>query len=314
MQVCVVGSFNIDHAWHCTALPAPGATLHGRYRCGAGGKGFNQAIAACRAGAGTAFFCALGEDAGAHLASQLAEADGLHLLAHRCPGIPTGSAGIFVDASGRNSIVIGAGANAELAPSHLLAQSHLFRQAKVVLAQLETPAATVHTALALARENGARTVLNPAPANADTAPALLALADVITPNESEFSALLARHAAITLAAEAVAASSDDALHRACRQLHPQGTVVITLGAAGCFVSHGAARHGDERCHYRLPASPARVVDTTGAGDAFNGALCAAWAMHPDRALAGHLAFASGYAARACEHEGAASAMPHLPVR
>lgn len=311
MHLVVVGSFNIDHVWHCTTLPAAGATLHGRYASGPGGKGFNQAIAARRAGAETAFICALGDDAGARIASQLAKTDGLQLLAHLSPHTPTGTAGIFVDDAGRNSIVIGAGANDELTPAHLTAQDILFRLAKVLLVQLETPVATVHQALALARGNGVRTVLNPAPANAESSAALLALADVITPNETEFAALLGRHTALAMPADSIASASDETLHLACRTLHPGGSVVITLGAAGCFVSHGAASHGDSQHYYRLPAKPARVMDTTGAGDAFNGAFCASWAQHPARPLAEHLDFASGYAARACEAEGAALAMPQL---
>lgn len=311
MQMVVVGSFNLDHVWQADTLPAPGATLAGRYHTGPGGKGFNQAIAACRAGAKTAFFCALGDDAGARIASHLAKTDGLRLIAHLSANTPTGSAGIFVDRQGRNSIVIGDGANAELTPAHLAAQDTLFRLAKVVLVQLETPIDTVHQALALARDAGARTVLNPAPANAESSTELLALADVITPNETEFAALIARHTALQIPAEAVASASDAVLHSYCRTLHPGGSVVITLGSAGCFVSHGENRHGDSHSHYRLPACPSEVVDTTGAGDAFNGAFCAAWAQHPCRALAEHLTFASRYAARACEREGAALAMPQL---
>lgn len=311
MSVVVVGSFNIDHVWQSDTLPAPGATLTGRYHTGPGGKGFNQAIAARRAGAQATFICALGNDAGAHIARNLAETDGLQLLAHCCDDIPTGTAGIFVGADGRNSIVIGPGANAELRPAHLDgADSHL-RHAQVLLTQLEIPSASVQHALTLARAGGARTVLNPAPANVETSAALLALADVITPNETEFSALLHRHTTLALPADRVATASDEALQLACRALHPGGTVVITLGAAGCFVSHGENLHGDSTSHYRLPAQPARVVDTTGAGDAFNGALCAAWAQQPARALAEHLTFASRYAARACENFGAALAMPRM---
>ena len=105
--VVVVGSFNVDHAWHCAELPPPGATLAGTYASGPGGKGFNQATAAARAGAGTSFLCALGDDPGGALARSLAATDGIAL--HVAPSTArTGTAGIFVDARGRNSIVIGA--------------------------------------------------------------------------------------------------------------------------------------------------------------------------------------------------------------
>ena len=192
MDVVVVGSFNVDHVWRCEALPAPGATLAGEYASGPGGKGFNQAIAAARAGARTAFVCALGDDAGGRLARELAAADGLSLRASGSPA-PTGTAGIYVDASGRNSIVIGAGANATLSSAHVAAQDDALREARVVLAQLESPADAIAAALAAGRAHGATTILNPAPANAPSTHALLALADVLSPNETEFAALAARH-------------------------------------------------------------------------------------------------------------------------
>ena len=308
-RVVVAGSFNVDHVWTLDALPAPGETRTGRYASGLGGKGFNQAVAAARAGAATAFLCALGEDAGARQARDLARADGIDLRAARSAA-PTGTAGIFVDAQGRNSIVIGAGANADLAPEFILANADALAVATVVLAQLESPVDAVQCALQRGRATGALAMLNPAPANAPTTPALLALVDVLTPNETEFAALLQRHAGHRLATDAVAASADADLHAACRQLLPQATLVITLGAAGCFVSHpDGARRGDPDACYRLPAEPVRVVDTTGAGDAFNGALAAALADRDGRAFAQHARFAGRYAALSTERPGAAPAMP-----
>ena len=313
-RVVVVGSFNVDHVWRCDALPAPGATLAGEYVTGPGGKGFNQAMAARRAGAETVFVCALGSDAGGQLARALAAADGIDLR-DEASDAPTGTAGIFVDADGRNSIVIGPGANATLTVAHVEAQGDAIRDARVVLVQLESPIEVVSTSLGLAREAGIASVLNTAPANATTTRELLALADVLTPNESEFAALIARHTAMAIPASAVATAGDDALHVLCRTLHPSGTVVITLGAMGSFVSHAdAAMRGDDAAHYRVAAESAQVVDTTGAGDAFNGALCASMANRPDARFAQHLGFATQYAARSTETKGAAAAMPHLQVR
>ena len=313
-RVVVVGSFNVDHVWRCDALPAPGATLAGDYSTGPGGKGFNQAMAARRAGAETVFVCALGSDAGGQLARALAAADGIDLR-DEASDAPTGTAGIFVDADGRNSIVIGPGANATLTVAHLEAQGDAIRDARVVLVQLESPIEVVSTSLGLAREAGIASVLNTAPANATTTRDLLASADVLTPNESEFAALIARHTAMAIPASAVATAGDDALHVLCRTLHPSGTVVITLGAMGSFVSHAdAAMRGDDAAHYRVAAEYAEVVDTTGAGDAFNGALCASMANRPDARFAQHLGFATQYAARSTETKGAAAAMPHLQVR
>ena len=310
-DVVVVGSFNVDHVWRCEALPAPGATLAGEYASGPGGKGFNQAVAAARAGARTAFVCALGDDAGGRLARELADADGLDLRA-MASAAPTGTAGIYVDAAGRNSIVIGAGANAALSPAHVQAQDDAFRGARVVLAQLESPADAVVAALAAGRRHGATTILNPAPANAATTEALLALADVLTPNETEFAALVARHLGQRIDPADVAVLDQGRLHALCRELAPAASVVVTLGASGCFASHPAAdSRGDAPGCFRLGAESVRATDTTGAGDAFNGALAASLAREPALPFARHVAFASRYAGLSTERAGAAQAMPLL---
>lgn len=310
-HVVVVGSFNVDHVWQCDTLPVPGATLQGHYRSGPGGKGFNQAIAAARAGARTVFVCALGADAGGALARELAAADGvaLHALASEQP---TGTAGIYVDAHGRNSIVIGAGANGALDVAFVQAQAAAISTAGAVLAQLESPLASILGALSLARSHGVTTLLNPAPANAATTLELLALADVMTPNETEFSSLLARHHGERLEPEQVATTDNSRLHTLCREILPHGSVVITLGATGVFVSHAEDRlHNDAKPYYRVAAESANVVDTTGAGDAFNGALAAALAGSPDRAFIEQVRFANRYAALSTERAGAAQAMPRL---
>lgn len=309
-RVVVVGSFNVDHVWTVAALPRPGETLSGHYRTGPGGKGFNQATAAARAGAATSFVCALGDDMGGQLARALAAADGIDL--RDLPSeAPTGTAGIYVDHDGRNSIVIGPGANAELTADFVDAQRSTIAQARVVLAQLESPLAAVEAAFAAARAAGVPTVLNPAPSDASVPASLLALADVITPNETEFCAQLERHTGARLDASALSALDDATLHAFCRRLLPHGSVIVTLGAAGCFVSHADQQlRRDARAYYRVAASKVQPQDTTGAGDAFNGALAASWARHPDAAFADHLRYANRYAALSTERPGAAAAMPH----
>lgn len=310
-RVVVVGSFNVDHVWRGECIPVAGQTLAGRYDSGPGGKGFNQAMAARRAGADTTFVCALGDDPGGQWARALASNDGIDMR-DAASTRPTGTAGIFVDAEGRNCIVIGPGANADLSASHVESQREAIRAARVLLVQLESPVEAIEAALRIAREAGATMVLNPAPANAPTTEAMLALADVITPNESEFSALIERHTAMAIPAHAIATAGDEALHLLCRTLHPRGCVVVTLGAMGSFVSHAEAHaRGDKIAHYRVGAAPAEAIDTTGAGDAFNGALCASLAARPEAAFAEHLGFASRYAARSTENKGAALAMPRL---
>lgn len=310
-NVVVVGSFNVDHVWRCEALPAPGATIAGRYGTGPGGKGFNQAVAARRAGAPTTFVCALGDDAGGAMARALAAQDGFTMTAEASRE-PTGTGGIYVDARGRNTIVIGPGANAALSIDFIRAQQALLAGARVVLVQLESPVETIEATLALAREAGATTVLNAAPADAPSSIGLLKLADVITPNETEFAALLGRHVGERVDANDVATLDGASLHALCRKLLGHGTVVVTLGAVGVFVSHAEdALRGDAQPYYRVGAEQVQVLDTTGAGDAFNGALAASIAQSPQAPFARHVRFANQFAGRSTEKEGAAAAMPYL---
>lgn len=307
--VVVVGSFNVDHVWRSDALPPPGATHSGDYASGPGGKGFNQATACARSGAATAFVCALGDDLGGHHARSLATADGIDLR-DQAASVPTGSAGIFVDAQGRNSIVVGPGANAVLSAAFVDGHAAAIAAATATLVQLESPLEAIAAALRLARESGRIAILNPAPANVAVPHELLALADILTPNETECAALFARHLGERIDGEAIASLDSPRLHALCRDLLPGGTVVVTLGAAGCFVSHAdGSLRGDDSAWYRLPAEPATAVDTTGAGDAFNGALAAALALRPGAAFALHLREAHRYAALSTERPGAAASMP-----
>lgn len=310
-QVVVVGSFNLDHAWSVDELPAPGATRLGRYTSGPGGKGFNQAVAAARAGATTTFITALGADGAAAGARALATAEGIDLLDEIHASLATGTAGIFVDASGRNVIVVAPGANAALGAGFVQAQAAAFRDARVVLAQLEVNAEAVQAALDAAGAAGALAILNPAPANAATTDTMLAVADVLTPNETEFAAMLSRHEGREVDPATLATQPDAELHGLCRRLAPRATVVLTLGAAGAFVSHGDSLRGDAIAAYRAPAAPANAVDTTGAGDAFSGALAAALARAgAETAFSDAVRFATRFAARSTERSGAALAMPH----
>ncbi|QSX79739.1 ribokinase [Agrilutibacter solisilvae] len=308
--VLVIGSFNVDHVWRVAALPRPGETLGlGEYLAGPGGKGFNQATAVARAGARTHFVCALGEDVGAQLARALATADDIDLRDLRATR-PTGTAGIFVDAQGRNIIVVAPGANAELDEDFVQTQGEAIGRAQVVLAQLESPTAAVARGFSLARQSGAVTVLNPAPADAEIPASLLRMADILTPNESEFAAQLLAHTGQTIDPAHLATQDESTLHSLCRDLLRDGTVVVTLGAAGCFVSHASdQRRGDVHLHYRVPAEPVTPVDTTGAGDAFNGALAASLARSPDAAFETHVRYANRYAALSTEQVGAATSMP-----
>ncbi|MFP7722134.1 ribokinase [Lysobacter sp. A3-1-A15] len=309
--VVVVGSFNVDHVWRSEHLPRTGETLSGSYTTGPGGKGFNQAVAARRAGAETTFVCALGEDVGASLARSLATLDGIALRVQASTAA-TGTAGIYTDAAGRNSIIIGPGANGALTGDFVLEQDDVFRRTAVVLAQMESPRDAVLAALRQARAAGAIAMLNPAPANVAVDAELLAACDLVTPNETEFVALLATHSAGRLDASDISTLEDAVLHAACRALLPQGTVVVTLGQAGAFVSHAAtALQGDSDPYYRVAAEPVVAVDSTGAGDAFNGALAARLAAGGGQSFAAHVRFAGRFAALSVESPGAAASMPRL---
>lgn len=312
-RVAVIGSFNVDHAWRVATLPQPGATLSGDYASGPGGKGFNQAMAARRAGAATSFVCALGGDLGAQLARSLCTADGIDLRDAESSA-PTGTAGIYVDAGGRNCIVISPGANAALEAGFVAASLAAFDDVAVVLGQLESPPEAIARALELGRARGATTILNPAPANVAVAGAMLELADILTPNETEFAALLGRHVGERIDANDIGSLDQGRLHALCRDLGHDSTVVVTLGASGCLVSHPDANlRGDETACYRISAEPAKAIDTTGAGDAFNGALAASLAQRPQLAFVEHIRFANRYAGLSTETEGAALAMPRLPA-
>lgn len=309
-RVVVVGSYNQDLVWEVDALPAPGETRAGiAFRSGPGGKGFNQAVAAARAGANTTFIGALGNDALAAGARALAQTEGLDARFETITDAATGTAGILVDAQGRNSIVVALGANARLTVAHVEAQADAFRDAAVVLAPLESPLDAVLTALRLGRAAGARTVMNPAPVHASLDATSFADVDLLTPNESEMAALLARIDGSRAEPATLRDLPDDALASLCARL-PVRAVLVTLGDAGAVIAPGAAR-GDAplAAVTRVPAAAVRAVDTTGAGDAFNGALAAAWATRPGADLSTLLPFAVQFAGLSTERRGAAAAMP-----
>lgn len=308
-QVIVVGSYNQDHVWVSDELPAPGATRSGRYLSGPGGKGFNQAVASARSATATAFLVALGDDAAAQHARALATGFGIDLIDEVHGDVATGSAGIFVDARGRNVIVVAPGANAALSTRFIDREAARIRAAVVTLAQLEVDRGAIFRALSIARGAGRRTILNPAPVDAEVDEDLLDVADLITPNETEFASLCLHIIGEKVHAEDVASSPSSELHALCRKLH-KGSVVITLGSAGCFVSHTEpSAFNEATASYRIAAIKANAIDTTGAGDAFNGALAAELARDPTQSLAAAIRYASAYAGASTERRGAALSMP-----
>ena len=309
LQVVIVGSYNQDFIWRTDSFPVPGETRLGRFSTGPGGKGFNQAVAAARQGAAVVLVAALGRDDMGETAATLAREEGIDARWQWCPDAPSGNAAIVLDASGQNLIIVGSGANLKLAVAHVEAQADAINQSAVLLVQHEVNPAATRRALELARAAHVATLLNPAPPLADEDGSLLPLVDLVTPNETEFAHLLARHAGVTVVAERIAGQPDAQLHRLARRLGVP-SVVITLGSAGVFVSHGEdARWPDVASHYRMPAETVAVRDTTGAGDAFSGSLAATLAALGDGMFQSAVRHANRVAGMATESLGAALAIP-----
>jgi ribokinase len=293
-NILVVGSSNTDMILQLDRLPRPGETrLGGDFKTAAGGKGANQAVAAARAGGAVTFIARLGSDAFGDQAMAAFQTDGIdagHVVRDRRS--PSGVALIFVAPDGANCIGVAPGANARLAPADIRRARAAFADARVLLLQLETPLATVSAAADLAVRSRLRIILNPAPAQPlpDT---LLRRVSVLTPNETEAELLTGRK--VSTPAEAAAAA------RALRARGPE-TVIVTLGARG---AHVAAEGVDAL----VPGYPVTPVDTTAAGDVFNGAL--AVALAENQPLLTAVRFAHAAAALSVTRLGA---QPSAPTR
>ncbi len=291
MAVCVLGSINRDVICRVAALPRPGETVAARETLRLpGGKGANQAVAAARMGAATRMIGAVGADAdGAALTAWLA-GEGIDVTGvARHVSAPTGAAYIALDDAGENQILVSPGANAAIAP-----EAATIRPGdRVCLAQLETPVAAVAAFFARAGAAGALRILNAAPALAEGA-ALFAATDLLIVNQSE----LARYAGLAGTPDAARAIA------AARALLTRGdhAVVVTLGGAGAVLVDR-----DESIDVAGRRVP--VIDTTGAGDCFCGALAALLADGMARRQA--LALANAAAALCVQRAGAGPAMPSL---
>ena len=238
-DVVVVGSCNLDLVSTTTHLPSPGETVRAiTYAEHAGGKGLNQAVACARMGARTAFIGCVGNDTAGTMLRELLNSEGIDTSQLVTVDAPTGRAFITVDASGENTIVIVAGANAHVGKTAITVPS-----SKVLLAQLEIPLDVVTQIFAQAQN--AITVLNPAPA-AEIPSELLSLCDIAVPNETESEAM-----------------------GGTKYLLGSGvnTVITTLGERGAEISDATSTTAVTRY-------PVNAIDSVGAGDAFVGALCA----------------------------------------
>ncbi len=259
-RVAVVGSYNLGITYRVSHLPVWGETLAGKSaRFDHGGKGSNQAVACARLGAYTSFVGCVGMDPAGHSARQLLAAEGIDMGAlETLEGYATGVGSIFLDDAGENAIVIDLGANAQLTPQALAARSHApWRTADVVLAQWEVPWDTVQCAF---QEAAGLTLLNPAPACWEMAHADLVGVDILTPNATE--------ARLLAGLDPVSPISDREVLQRLRDRTQVPRIILTRGAAGSLIWDGEQA-------WSVPALPVLAVDSTGAGDVFNGVLAAA---------------------------------------
>jgi ribokinase len=289
MDVCVLGSINLDNVCRVAHLPAAGETLMAdSFESFAGGKGANQAVAAATWGTATALIGAVGcDEAGelliAHLESRGVDVSGVA----RLPDSPSGQAQICVSPAGENMIVVVGGANRAVTRAQVEAAG--VGRCKVFLSQLETPLDAIGALFASRAGREGVTILNAAPA-VEAARELFPMADVVVVNQGE----LALYAGGAEPAEARAA-----ILPARRLISRQGqTIIVTLGAAGALAVTAQS-------HTEVAGCPARVADTTGAGDCFCGVLAAALAE--GRPLAEAVALANQAAALSTERPGAAVA-------
>jgi ribokinase len=291
--IVVVGSTNMDMVVKTSHIPTHGETvLGGSFFMNPGGKGANQAVAVARLGGKVLFVSKTGRDVFGKQASQLFAAEGIDTgWIFSDEALPSGIALITVDAAGENSIVVAPGANANLLPADVEGALTAIGTAGIILLQLEIPLETVAYVAAYAAAHRIPVILNPAPA-AILSTQLLSHIAVITPNSTEASMIAG-----------IKVSDIETAKQAATRIRELGVgnVVITMGAAGALVLEGAV-------FTHVPAPKVVAVDTTAAGDVFNGAL--AVALSEDKRLPDAVRFACEAAAVSVTRLGAQSSIPY----
>ena len=294
-RIVVVGSINLDLVAATPHIPLPGQTVSGsNFHTFPGGKGANQAVAAARLGGLVSLIGKLGSDVfGAQLKQSL-EDSGVETGAIGSAAGPSGVALITTDANGENAITVVAGANGQLSPADLESRVDLIRSAGILLAQLEIPLETVECLAGIAAREGIPLMLDPAPAQL-LPESLLKRVEWLTPNETEVWPQLGQPEHVL---------SPGLLEEAASQLLARGSrnVILKLGERGCYL---ALADGTRRL---LPAYSVRAVDTTAAGDAFNGALAVALLRGDD--AVNSASWASAVAAISVTRRGAQPSMPN----
>lgn len=256
-KVVVLGSINVDTTYHVDRFPQPGETISAKSKSSApGGKGANQAVAAARSGAKTAFIGAVGSDSeGQYMLEALKDndVDTHHITVDKYHG--TGTAAVTLDAEGQNDIMIYGGANQAMTPELVADIDDILDDADFLISQFETPQDVTLAAFKKAKEHGVTTILNPAPAH-EIIPDLLKVTDVIAPNESECALLTG-----------IPVTDEDDMLKSAEYFQKLGVkhLLITLGSKGVF-------YATPDQHGLVPAFKVHAVDTTAAGDTFIGAL------------------------------------------
>ena len=293
-KIAVLGSLNLDTTYHVTRFPQPGETISANDKSSApGGKGANQAVAAVRSGAQVAFIGMVGEDNEGKFMREALQEDGIDTkFLQNDPRHGTGSAIITLDANGQNGIMVYAGANFGMDESLLKGTDDLFKDCDFLIAQFETPQAVTAAAFKQAKAHGVTTILNPAPAK-EILPELLAVTDVVIPNESESEVLTG----IAVDSEAAMLETADYF-----KAHGVNNLLITLGSRGVFY---CTPHG----HGMVPAFKVKAVDTTAAGDTFIGALASQLATDLSN-VADALVYAQRASSLTVQKMGA---MPSIPT-
>ena len=294
MNIVVIGSSNTDMIVKVPRIPKPGETiLGGSFSTAAGGKGANQAVAAARAGGNVTFIARVGQDMFGEQAVKGFDSDGIVVdYIVKDEKAPSGIAEIFVADDGENSIAVASGANANLSVEDVLKAKDVIAKADIVVMQLEIPIETIHAAAGLAAENGVKVILNPAPAQ-PLSDDLLKLVSILTPNETEAELLTG-----------VQVTDLESAKQAAEKLHAKGIsmVIITLGANGVYASTPEFTGA-------VPGFKVKALDTTAAGDVFNGAL--AVALAGNKSLTDAIRFANAAAAISVTKLGAQPSAPDL---
>ncbi|MDQ0119559.1 ribokinase [Pseudarthrobacter defluvii] len=299
-RIVVVGSLNADLTIYCERLPQPGETVQGHgFAVNPGGKSANQAVAAARLGGHVSLVGAVGEDANGNMLEASVAGAGVDVSHVRTSSEPTGVAVIAVDAHGENNIIISAGANGTLSPADVAGAADVLEGAAVVSLCLEVSMETVLAAAQAGHDAGATVLLNLSP-YAEIPAALAGLADVLLVNAHE--------AALFLGAEVPGSGASAEEWDAVRERfadHGVQQVLVTLGSQGSVVLDSLVSHGARVI--RVHPTTVGAVDTTGAGDAFTGAVAVRLAAGD--ALADAAAFASVAAALATTRKGTQAAYP-----